>query len=166
MEMRLETKQDIEAIGEITKAAFKDMPYSDGAEVAIVNSLREQQVLTLSLVAVEEGHLVGHIAFSPVKINSEYIAWYGLGPVSVLPRYQRRGIGQALVNEGILRLKNLGAKGCVLVGNPTYYSRFGFECVAELTYSQAPAEYFQRLVFVPPPPKGEVRFHPAFEETR
>ena len=162
MDIRPENVHDTERISEITHAAFKDMPFSDGSEVAIISSLREQRALTLSLVAVEEDRLVGHVAFSPVTINSEHIDWFGLGPVSVLPGCQRRGIGTSLIKEGLQRLQDLGARGCVLVGNPEYYGRFGFERAPELTYSHAPAEYFQQLVFVPPAPRGEVLFHPAF----
>ena len=162
MHIRTEHNRDIKTIDEITRAAFKDMPFSDQREAAIVMALREQQALTLSLVAVQEDTLVGHVAFSPVTINGGHNEWYGLGPVSVLPGYQRRGIGQSLIRNGLKRLKELGAKGCVLVGDPKYYSRFGFECDPELTYSPVPAEYVQRLVFVPPVPKGEIHYHPAF----
>ena len=72
----------------------------------------------MSLVAEVDGRVVGHIAFSPVAMSDGTNHWYGLGPVSVLPQCQRRGIGKALIQEGLARLKELGAKGCCLVGHP------------------------------------------------
>ncbi len=162
MEIRLEQITDKEEIFALTTAAFKDMPFSDQREAAIVDALREHQALALSLVAIEGDTLIGHVAFSPVAIEGEYVDWYALGPVSVWPECQRKGIGQSLIRDGLERLKNLGAKGCVLVGDPNYYSRFGFEHDPRLTYSPVPAQYVQRLVFVPPVPQGEVQFHPAF----
>ena len=162
MDIRPETENDIDVIRELTHAAFKDMPFSDQAEAAIIDALRDHQALTLSLVALEENAVVGHVAFSPITIDNEDHDWYGLGPVSVWPHRQRRGIGKALIREGLERLENLGAKGCVLLGDPRYYNRFGFECDPGLTFSHAPAQYFQRLVFVPPVPRGEVRYHEAF----
>ena len=163
MDIRLENAEDIDGIRELTRAAFKDMPFSDQTEAGIIDALRADNALTLSLVAIEERTLVGHVAFSPVTINGETIDWYGLGPVSVWPLHQRRGIGKALIQDGIQRLKDIGANGCVLLGDPRYYSRFGFECDPGLTYSPAPAAFFQRLVFVPPAPKGEVSYHAAFQ---
>ena len=162
MEIRLEQATDKEDIFALTTAAFKEMPFSDQREAAIVDALRDDQALTLSLVTLEKGRLVGHVAFSPVTIGDEHIDWYALGPVSVWPECQGRGIGQSLIRDGLERLKNLGAKGCVLVGDPNYYSRFGFEHDSRLTYGPVPAQYLQRLVFVPPVPQGEVQFHPAF----
>ena len=162
MEIRLEHTTDKDEIFALTTAAFKDMPFSDQREAAIVDALREHEALTLSLVALEEDTIVGHVAFSPVAIEGQYVDWYALGPVSVWPERQGRGIGQSLIREGLERLRNSGAKGCVLVGDPNYYSRFGFENDPRLTYSPVPAQYLQRLVFVPPVPQGEVQFHPAF----
>lgn len=89
--------------------------------------------------------------------------WYGLGPVSVLPEHQRRGIGSAQIREGLSRLKALGAGGCCLVGHPEYYRRFGFEYAPELVCEGVPAEVFFALSFGGHVPRGRVEFHPAFK---
>lgn len=162
MNIRLERTNDIDVIRELTHAAFKDMPFSDQTEAAIIDALRAAGALSLSLVAIKDEAVVGHVAFSPVIINEKEVGWYGLGPVSVWPNHQKKGVGKALIREGLSRLKGMGAKGCVLLGDPGYYSRFGFETDPDLVFNGAPAVYFQRLVFVPPAPKGEVRYHPGF----
>ena len=126
MIIRRETAADIAAIGEVTIAAFDTLAISNHTEQFIIRALRAADVLTLSLVAEVDGRVVGHVAFSPVTISDGTQNWYGLGPVSVLPEHQRQGIGTALIREGLSMLKGLGAQGCCLVGDPAYYSRFGF----------------------------------------
>ncbi len=123
--IRDETKDDAAVITEVTVAAFEPMAISNHTEQFIIEALRFARALTLSLVAEVDGRVVGHIAFSPVAISDGTNDWYGLGPVSVLPMSQRRGIGKALIQEGLSRLKDLHAKGCCLVGHPQYYRRFG-----------------------------------------
>jgi predicted N-acetyltransferase YhbS len=163
MLIRAERPEDIAAIGELTTAAFKAASHSSGTEPGIVDALRAAGVLTLSLVAVEAGRVVGHVAFSPVRIETAEGDWYGLGPVSVEPARQGRGVGQALILAGLEQLKALKAAGCVVLGAPAYYGRFGFRSDPALRYGEAPAPYFQRLVFEGPPPSGQARYHPAFE---
>ncbi len=156
---------DIDAIFALTKAAFANMPFSDGAEPHIINALRNHGDLTLSLVAEADGIIIGQITFSPVEIKGMK-NWYGLGPVSVAPDWQRGqkelNIGSALIRAGLSRLKNLDANGCVLIGNPDYYSRFGFRS-GGLTYGDIPQEYVQWLSFGDHTPKGEVRYAKGFE---
>jgi predicted N-acetyltransferase YhbS len=151
-------------ISQITTAAFAPMPFSDGDEARVIDALREVGALSISLVAIAaDGELVGHVAFSPVRIDGQPGDWYGLGPVSVATRMQRRGVGSALISEGLDRLRELMAAGCVLLGNPDYYRRFGFLNDPKLTYRGQPNPYFQRLVLVGPPAKGDASFHPAFD---
>ena len=119
--------------------------------------------LTISLVAIEADNLVGHVAFSPVVITQAIGNWYGLGPVSVRPDRRRRGVGAALIRNGLERLVALNAAGCVVLGEPGYYGRFGFESDAELYYGEAPRSYFQRLIFHGSSPKGEVTYHLGFD---
>lgn len=164
MNIRAERPEDETTIHALTAAAFAGLPYSDQTEPAIVNALRAAGVLSLSLVAEEDGKLLGHIAFSPVSIDEQYRDWFGLGPVSVWPDNQHGGIGSALINEGLARLRANGAKGCVLLGDPAYYSRFGFVSSAALTYPGPPAEYFQHLSFEDPMPTGIVSYHDAFNQ--
>ena len=140
------------------------MPFSDGDEARIIDALREAGALSISLVAIAtDGELVGHVAFSPVGIDGQPGDWYGLGPLSVAPRMQRRGVGSALITKGLDRLRELMAAGCVLLGNPDYYRRFGFLSDPKLTYQGQPNPGFQRLVLMGPPAKGDVSFHPAFD---
>ena len=89
MIIRNETISDIAAINEVTIAAFKNLPISNHTEQYIINALRNANVLTISLVAEVNGKVVGHIAFSPVTISDGSLNWYGIGPVSVLPVFQR-----------------------------------------------------------------------------
>ena len=150
------------AIRILTDAAFKDVPHSDQTEAKIVEALRTAQALTLSLVAVQDGEIVGHVAFSPVRINGVADDWYGLGPVSVRPGGQREGIGQALIRDGLHRLEIRRRRGVCRSWPPAYYARFGFEYDPELRYGDAPPGYFQRLTLSGSPPKGEVTYHPGF----
>jgi putative acetyltransferase len=103
------------------------------------------------------------VAFSPVTINGEAVRWFGLGPVSVEPAMQRRGIGRALIRDGLERLRSAGAEGCVLLGDPAYYRRFGFVSDPKLRYGDVPPEYFQRLSFNGAEPEGEVAYHAGFD---
>ena len=97
MEIRDERPGDEDAIHALTAEAFRPMPYSSGTEPAIIRALRASGALTLSLVAVEDGAIVGHVAFSPVAIDGQDEGWFGLGPISVSADRQRQGIGRALI---------------------------------------------------------------------
>ncbi len=163
--IRDEAKEDVSVITEVTIAAFKTLEISSHTEQFIIEALRAAKALTLSLVAEVDGRVVGHIAFSPVTISDGTQNWYGLGPVSVLPEYQRRGIGKALIQEGLSRLKNLNAKGCCLVGHPQYYRKFGFENVTGLVHEGVPQEVFFALSFDGRFPQGDVMFHEGFKAT-
>ena len=162
MIIRKETDADIAAITEVTLAAFKNHPISNQTEHFIINALRDADALTLSLVAEIDGSVVGHIAFSPVIISDGTKDWYGLGPISVLPEYQKQGIGKSLVNEGLSSLKELSGQGCVLVGDPKYYQRFGFKNFPELVHEGVPQEVFLALSFTKRVPQGIVLFHEGF----
>ena len=161
--IRSERPADIDAIDQVTNAAFAGKPYSDQTEGLIVKRLREAGALTVSLVAEVDGKVVGHVAFSLVTINGKNLNWYGLGPISVAPELQKQGIGSKLINEGLSAIRALGAQGCVLEGSPVYYQRFGFKAYPGLIYEGAPApEYFMALPFYEDVPEGKVEFHKAF----
>jgi putative acetyltransferase len=162
MLIRDEQAGDEDAIRQLVAAAFRDHPHSDQREHFLIDALRASGALTLSLVADEDGTLVGHIAFSPVKFGGVSQNWYGLGPVAVTPARQRSGIGQALVRTGLARLKSTAATGCVVLGDPAFYTRFGFEARPQLTFVGAPAEYFLSLPFGPAVPAGAVEYHASF----
>jgi putative acetyltransferase len=165
MTLRQETTADIEAITEVTMAAFKDLPISNQTEQFIVKALRKADALTVSIVAELDERVVGHIAFSPVTISDGTPDWYGLGPISVLPEYQRQGIGKSLVSEGLSSLKALGGQGCALVGDPNYYKQIGFRNFPELVYEGVPPEVFLVLPFSEKVPQGTMVFHEAFLAT-
>ena len=131
----------------------------------IINRLRKHEQLTVSMVAVENKNIIGHVAISPVTISSGTIGWYGLGPISVLPEKQGMGIGALLMYAALERLKQLGAQGCVVLGDPNYYTRFGFKAYPELYLKEVPPEYFQAIVLHGSIPKGEVIYHEAFKAT-
>lgn len=162
MQIRDEHPQDADAIRQVTEAAFATVSHSSGSEGRIIDALRAADALTLSLVAVRGGEVIGHIAFSPVRIDDRPGAWFGLGPVSVRPDLQGLGIGAALIREGLDRLRGLGGQGCVLLGDPRYYGRFGFVHDPALTYAGGPPHAFQRLVLEVVPPRGKVSYHAAF----
>ena len=160
--IRDELPADIPVISEVTLAAFESMEISNHTEQFIVEALRAVKALVISLVAEVDGRVVGHIAFSPVTMSDGTKDWYGLGPVSVHPDFQRQGIGKALIHEGLLRLKKLGAKGCCLVGHPQYYRQFGFRNVEGLILEGVPEDVFFVLSFDGSIPQGQVMFHEAF----
>jgi putative acetyltransferase len=162
IEIRNETSDDIAAIAEVTIAAFRDLEISNQTEHVIIDALRAAEALAVSLVAVLDGGVVGHIAFSPVALSDGTGDWYGLGPVSVLPQVRRRGIGQALVREGVSRLKRMHARGCCLVGHPEYDRRFGFENCPPLVLEGVPPEVFFAVSFDGTLPRGTVAFHEGF----
>jgi putative acetyltransferase len=165
LNIRSETTDDTEAITEVTVTAFKTLEISNQTEHLIIEALRAAGALTVSLVAELDGRIVGHIAFSPVTLSDGTPDWYGLGPVSVLPEYQRRGVGKTLIHEGLSRLKDLQARGCCVVGHPEYYRQFGFSNTPGLVYEGVPPEVFFVLSFDGPIPQGTVTFHEAFKET-
>lgn len=164
--VRDEEITDIEAIEELTKAAFQNAEHTSHTEHFIVNSLRTHGQLTISLVAIEDGSIIGHVAISPVEMSSGEIGWYGLGPISVHPDKQGCGIGSLLMNKSLQKLKQLGAQGCVLLGEPSYYSRFGFKNYPQLILPNVPSEYFQAVTFSGNIPKANVKYHEAFNATQ
>jgi putative acetyltransferase len=161
--IRNEIDADVDAITEVTVAAFKTLEISNHTEQFIVEALRANNALTVSLIAEVDGHVVGHAAFSPVTISDGTRNWYGLGPVSVLPEHQRKGIGKSLILEGISRLKDLNAKGCCLVGHPDYYRKLGFKNVSGLVHEGVPQEVFLAMSFDGQIPQGTVNFHDGFK---
>lgn len=162
MEIRPERAGDEPAIAGLIKRAFALAEHSDGTEAEIVERLRDAGALSLSLVATEGADIVGHVAFSPVRIEGRDIGWFGLGPVAVEPQCQRGGIGARLIEEGLAQLRARRSDGCVVLGEPAYYGRFGFKADPRLTYPGPPPEYFQMLSFAEDVPSGSVAYHAAF----
>lgn len=165
MIVRPERAGDETAIAAVTAKAFAGQPYSHQDEPLIIERLRSAGALTVSLVAEDQGEIIGHVAFSPVSMAGGEKNWYGLGPLSVVPDRQGVGIGSALVGEGLKALRALGAAGCVLLGEPAYYGRFGFRNDHGLVLPDVPAEYFQSLLLHGPEAFGIVAFYPGFHGT-
>lgn len=162
MNIRPELATDAKAISALLKRAFSGHAHSSGTESAIVAALRAQSALAVSLVAEIKGRIVGHVAFSLVTVGNGAPHWYGLGPLAVEPKYQRLGIGASLVQQGLEQLRQRGAAGCVVLGDPAYYGRFGFLANSGITCPGPPPEYFMALMLYGPIATGEVRYHAAF----
>ena len=119
IEIRDERPDDLDAIRDVNRRAF-----GQEQEGAIVDALRARGAALLSLVAVADDTVVGHILFSPLKVESDVGA--ALGPMAVIPAYQRQGIGSQLVSCGLARLRDAGCPFIVVIGHPDFYPRFGF----------------------------------------
>ncbi|SAK50354.1 GNAT family N-acetyltransferase [Caballeronia ptereochthonis] len=165
MTIRDEHAEDIDTITRLTTAAFEREEHSSHTEQFIVNALRRGKQLTVSLVAVENNEITGHVAVSPVTVSSGAPGWFGLGPISVWPDRQGQGIGSALMKAALSELQRLGGVGCVVLGDPGYYGRFGFKVHPGLELPGVPREYFQALSFGGELPTGTVQYHTAFEAT-
>jgi len=161
--IRPETPSDEDAIEQVTRRAFLSHPYSQQTEQFIIRALRADHALSVSLVAEDAGRIVGHIALSPVTIGDGVSGWYGLGPISVEPDLQRRGVGRALMESGLAELRKIEANGCVLVGDPGFYIRFGFANNPALVLEGVPQEFFLSLSLGASSAHGHVNFHPAFQ---
>lgn len=159
--VRTETPGDFEAIRSVNRAAF-----GVSVEADLVDRLRADGDLLLSLVAKKDGVVVGYCGFSRLTIeaNNEPANGVSLGPVAVLPDRQRDGIGQTLIRNGIARLKAAGETLIIVLGDPDYYSRFGFD-VASATSYRTPYDgpYLQALRLSDgAPASGDVRYAAAF----
>lgn len=165
LKIREEAPEDVSLIEAVTVAAFLNAPHTSHTEQHIVNALRRSGALAVSLVAELDGVLVGHIALSPVSISDGSAHWFGLGPISVLPAHQGHGVGSALMAAALAALRQQGAHGCVLLGDPGYYGRFGFRATPDLVLPGVPPEYFQALHLGTATAHGIVTYHSAFEAT-
>lgn len=163
--IRPEQSVDESAITQLTEAAFANESYSTHTEQFIIKALRRANQLTVSLVALDADKLVGHVAVSPVTISSSAMGWYGLGPISVAPTHQRQGIGSRLMQAALTTLAAQAAQGCVVLGEPGYYGRFGFKAEPTLVLPGVPPAYFQALAFGPQLPSGTVHYQEAFGAT-
>ncbi|MBB3808353.1 GNAT family N-acetyltransferase [Pseudochelatococcus contaminans] len=160
MLIRNETPRDIPVIGRIITEAFLVLPQSTGTEADIVEKLREQDALSLSLVAEDEGEVIGYLAASPASIGTQS-GWSLIGPLAVLPARHRQGVGSALMAEALGRLRAV-SRGAVLAGDPAYYGRFGYRALPGVELAGLPPEVVQVLPFDDAEPHGKVRHHPAF----
>jgi putative acetyltransferase len=126
--IRAETTDDYPAVRSVLEAAFGQTNEAD-----LVDALREVASPQISLVAVMDDRIVGHIFFSPVSVESagDIFTAIGLAPLAVLPEYQRHGIGSRLIQEGLMECQRIGYDIVFVVGHPEYYPRFGFMVAKE-----------------------------------
>ncbi|MEI8113101.1 MAG: N-acetyltransferase [Bacteroidia bacterium] len=128
--IRKETPEDYEKVIQLTKKTFENMPFTEGGEDKLVANLRKAPdfISELSIVAEFNGQIVGHILFTPLQIKNglETFESLVLGPVSVLPEFQKMGIGGQLIRAGHQKAKELGFQSVILIGHPEYYPRFGY----------------------------------------
>ncbi|WP_419684114.1 GNAT family N-acetyltransferase [Burkholderia theae] len=165
--LRDERKSEADAIGRVIVEAFAGEPQGGQFERRIVDALRADGALSVSLVAERDSRIIGHVAYSPVAIGGEPAGtqqWYGLAPLAVRPDCQRQSIGAGLVRTGLDALHRFGARGCVVLGDPAYYTRFGFAPSGDIVFPGVPPEYFLALSFDEsvPRPAGDVRYHDVF----
>jgi putative acetyltransferase len=159
--VRLETSADRAAIGHVHVASFPT-----AGEARLVDALRAKGRLSISLVAVDSDAIVGHVAFSPVTVSG-VDGGVGLAPLAVLPAFRRRGLGAALIRQGLVSAEQAGFQFVVVLGEPTYYARFGFAPASRwgLRDEYGGGEAFQALEFRPaalPAGGGLVRYAPEF----
>lgn len=166
MNIRAESTDDQSAVYEVNRAAFETT-----AEARLVDVLRKAVKQVISLVAEEDGNIVGHISFTPVSIaDHPGLRVMGLAPVAVLPKYQRQGIGTALVQAGLAQCRKNGFGSVVVVGHEDFYPRFGFapaknaglRCAYDVPeevwmFVELEKGYLDGVT-------GEVRYHPAFDD--
>jgi len=161
--IREETPDDVESIRQVNRAAF-----GAEAEAHLVDRLRSEGLVITSLVAVEDGRIVGHILFSelPVETKDGLLRVAALAPMAVLPEFQLRGIGSALVGHGLAACRERGQVGVLVVGHPAYYPRFGFSAAAaKKLLSPFSGDAWMALEFVPGAlagVAGTVRYPEAF----
>ena len=147
--IREETPADLRRIEAVTVSAFLDAPHTSHTEQHIINALRDAGKLELSLVAEVDGTVVGHVAISPVVISDGAAGWFGLGPISVIPECQRRGVGRQLMRAALRTLQEKGASGAV-------------SCLANRTTTAASASRrFQTWSFPAFPPNTSRLFRSA-----
>lgn len=151
MSIRSEKPEDYQSIYNVNKLAFKGE-----VEAKLVDNLRKTKgfIPELSLVAIKDGEVIGHILFSVIHIqtNSKSVPVLGLAPMAVLPKHQKQGIGSTMVREGLTICKELGYKAVILVGHPDYYPRFGFSPAKEKGLKlpfDAPDEAFMVFEIIP-----------------
>jgi putative acetyltransferase len=164
--IRGERPTDVDAVDMVLREAFADHPHSQQTEHLIARRLRQAGELVLPQVAALAGVTVGYATFSAVRLSPAHDGWYGLGPVAVAPEFHGLRIGSALIDGGLQALKSIGAVGCVVLGEPRFYRRFGFEQSLGVTFDGAPPEYFLAHAFRGAVPSAAVSYHPAFSAPR
>ena len=167
LEIRAEEAADVDAIRQVNLEAF-----GQHAEADLVEALRAAGKSSVSLVALQDGRVVGHILFSPVSIDCEgrHLAAVGLAPMAVLPQKQRQGVGSELVRHGLDACRRASHAIVVVLGHPEYYPRFGFVPASRFSVTceyDVPDEVFMALELQPGALQGHggtARYQPEFRQ--
>ncbi len=168
VEVRTEQPKDIDAVRLVNDKAF-----GQRAEGLIVDKLRKSCQEILSLVAISDIKVVGHILFSPATLEKQgkVIEGMGLAPMAVLPEFQNQGIGTQLVNEGLGILKSTACPFVIVLGHENYYPRFGFQRASKYglksQWEGIPDEVFMAMILDESKMKGVsgvVRYRDEFDE--
>ncbi len=160
--IRKEQAGDEDEIHALTLRAFDGHPYSDGDEADVIRLLRADGDLLLSLVAEEDGTLVAQASYSRAILSNEEEGWMVIGPIAVDPEHQGKGIGRALMAEGEQRLRELGAKGITVLGDPQFYGRFGYVQHTAMTLEGELGEYLQVKSFGADIPAATITYAQGF----
>jgi putative acetyltransferase len=163
--IRSETRADFQAIHHLTNRAFDGKPYSDGTEPELIDRMRASDALVFSLVAELDKSIVGHVALSPAFAEDGSEGWYALGPISVEPALQRKGVGAMLIRDAMIRLTQVKARGCIVLGDVNYYTRHGFVPRPDLAHLGEPAEHFMVRLLADEDAETVVSFHPILQTT-
>jgi putative acetyltransferase len=164
MRIRIEEERDWPGVRVVNESAFET-----SAEAELVAALRSQAVPVVSLVAEDEGSIVGHIMFSPVTLSGHPdLKIMGLAPMAVAAPHQRKGIGSLLVCAGLDECKRVGFGAVVVLGHPAYYPRFGFATASSYGITcvyEVPDDAFMVVELLPGylrGASGKIRYHDAF----
>lgn len=167
--IRPEEEADFDAVRQVNTLAF-----GQPAEATLVDALRKSAEPFISLVAVDDNQVVGHILFTPVSLEADdstsTALGLGLAPMAVLPEYQRQGVGSELVRAGLRECQRIGANVVVVLGHPEYYPRFGFVPASQKGLTSeypGPDEVFMAIELEPGTLKGRrglVKYRPEFAE--
>jgi putative acetyltransferase len=160
--IRPERPGDEAAIRDITMRAFVGRPYSDGDEADVIDRLRADGDLVLSLVAVSAGTVIGQVTFSAARLSNGETGWFVLGPIAVAPERQGEGVGRALIAAGEASVRQLGGKGMTVLGDPEIYSRFGFVRDTPMRQEDELGAFLQVKTFGPAIPDTTIRYARAF----
>lgn len=160
--IREERAGDEGAIHELTKRAFEGHPYSDGDEQLVIDRLRIDGDLLLSLVAEDAGKIIGQVTYSRARLSNGDGDWMVIGPIAVEPACQGKGIGSALMEAGEAAMRARGAKGITVLGNPEIYGRFGYVQHTSMTLEGELGEYLQVKSFGADIPVATLTYAPAF----
>lgn len=162
MRVRPERQHDAAAIRNVQYNAFNDHPYAYKDEYKIVDALRKNDALTLSLVAEDYGTgIVGQLTVSPVLINGHNKGWFYIGPVGVLPEHQRKGIGTLLIRQAVCAMYTQRANGLISLGDPKFFTKLGFRNDSRITFKNIQPEHIVLLPLGKSVPEGAVALHSA-----